>query len=251
MMGNHFKKSLVKAIALITILLPAGVFFYSCAEKPSEQAEGVAELAKKVDELSKRVDELAKKIDELSEKPAISKVKNPDTFILANYGNLRTLDPSVAYDVTSSQRLWNIYQTLIFFDGSHTDKFTPLIATQVPALENGGISKDGKTYTFTIRKGIKFHEGGDLTPEDVVYSFKRNMIVDQDGGPMWMLLEALTGEGSTRDKEGKIIAGIFDIIDKCVEAKGDKVIFHLPKPYPPFMGILAYSSSVVMDKEWA
>ena len=182
---------------------------------------------------------------------ADAEVKNPDTFILANYGNLRTLDPSVAYDVTSSQRLWNIYEPLVFFDGSHTDKFKPLIATEVPALENGGISADGKTYTFTIRKGIKFHEGGDLTPEDVVYSFKRNMIVDQDGGPMWMLLEALTGEGSTRDKDGKIIDGIFDKIDKCVEAQGDKVIFHLPKPYPPFMGILAYSASVIMDKEWA
>jgi peptide/nickel transport system substrate-binding protein len=180
-----------------------------------------------------------------------AKVKNPDTFILANYGNLRTLDPCVAYDVTSSQRLWNIYEPLIFFDGSHTDKFKPLLATEVPTLENGGISPDGKTYTFTIRKGVKFHEGGDLTPEDVVYSFKRNMIADPDGGPMWMLLEALTGKGSTRDKDGKIIEGIFDTIDKCVEARGDKVIFHLPRPYPPLMGILGYSSSVILDKEWA
>jgi peptide/nickel transport system substrate-binding protein len=47
-----------------------------------------------------------------------AETKNPDTFILANYGNLRTLDPSVAYDVTSSQRLWNIYEPLVFFDGS-------------------------------------------------------------------------------------------------------------------------------------
>lgn len=180
-----------------------------------------------------------------------AKVKNPDTFILANYGNLRTLDPCVAYDVTSSQRLWNIYEPLIFFDGSHTDKFKPLLATKVPTLENGGISPDGKTYTFTIRKGVKFHEGGDLTPEDVVYSFKRNMIADPDGGPMWMLLEALTGKGSTRDKDGKIIGGIFDTIDKSVEAKGNKVIFHLPRPYPPLMGILGYSSSVILDKEWA
>jgi len=178
-------------------------------------------------------------------------VKNPDTFILANYGNLRTLDPCVAYDVTSSQRLWNIYEPLIFFDGSHTDKFKPVLATEVPTLENGGISRDGKTYTFSIRKGAKFHEGGDLTPEDVVYSFKRNMIADPDGGPMWMLLEALTGRGSTRDKDGKIIEGIFDTIDKCVEAKGDKVIFHLPRPYPPLMGILNYSSSVILDREWA
>lgn len=178
-------------------------------------------------------------------------VKNPNTFVLANYGNLRTLDPCVAYDVTSSQRLWNIYEPLIFFDGSHTDKFKPILATEVPSLENGGISPDGKTYTFTIRKGVKFQEGGDLTPEDVVYSFKRNMIADPDGGPMWMVLEALTGKGSTRDRDGKIIDGIFDTIDKCVEAKGDKVIFHLPKPYPPLMGILNYSSSVILDKEWA
>ncbi len=180
-----------------------------------------------------------------------AEIKNPDTFIYAAYGNLRTLDPCVAYDVTSSQRLWNIYEPLVFFDGSHTDKFKPLLTTEVPTLENGGISTDGKTYTFGIRQGVKFHEGGDLTPEDVVYSFKRNMIADPDGGPMWMLLEALTGEGSTRDKDGKIIEGIFHKIDKCVEAKGDKVIFHLPKPYPPFMGILAYSASIILDKEWA
>ena len=67
--------------------------------------------------------------------------------------------------------------------------------TEVPTLENGGISADGKTYTFTIRQGVKFQEGADLTPEDVAYSFKRNMIVDPDGGPMWMLIEALTVTG--------------------------------------------------------
>jgi peptide/nickel transport system substrate-binding protein len=181
----------------------------------------------------------------------IAEVKNPETFVLANYGNLQTLDPARAYDVTSSQRLWNIYEPLIFFKGSHTDQYKPLLATEVPTLQNGGISADGKTYTFTIRKGVKFHEGQTLTPADVVYSFKRNMITDPDGGPMWMLLEALTGEGSTRDKDGKIIPGIFAKIDSSVEAQGDKVIFHLPRPYPPFMGILAYSSSIILNKQWA
>jgi peptide/nickel transport system substrate-binding protein len=90
-----------------------------------------------------------------------------------------------------------------------------------------------------------------MTPEDVVYSFKRNMIMDPDGGPMWMLLEALTGGGSTRDKDGKIIEGIFETIDKAVEVRGDKVVFHLPKPYPPLMSILCYTASSILDKEWA
>ena len=139
---------------------------------------------------------------------SFAQIKNPDTFIWATYGTLRTLDPAACYDDTGSQRIWNIYETLIFFDGPHTDKFIPVLATRVPTLENGGISSDGKTYTFQIRKGVSFHEGGSLTPEDVAYSLKRAMIVDPDGGPMWMLLEALTGRGSTRDHTGKIIDGI-------------------------------------------
>lgn len=182
---------------------------------------------------------------------AATEIKNPNTFILATYGTLRTLDPAVCYDTTGSQRIWNIYETLVFFDGSHTDKFIPVLATTVPTLENGGISPDGKTYSFHIRKGVTFHQGGELTPDDVAYSFKRAMIVDPDGGPMWMLLEALTGKGSTRDSSGKIIDGIFDTIDGAVEVSGDSVILHLPRPYPPLMSILAYSSSAVIDKQWA
>jgi peptide/nickel transport system substrate-binding protein len=170
-------------------------------------------------------------------------VEVTNTFVLATYGTLRTMDPAACYDTTGSQRIWNIYEPLVFFDGSKTDAFIPLLTTRVPTLENGGISSGGTTYTFSIRNGVKFHGGADLTPQDVAYSFKRNMIADPDGGPMWMLLEALTGQSSTRDENGKIITGIFKTIDQAVKVKGDSVVFHLPRPYPPLMGILAYSSS--------
>ncbi len=182
---------------------------------------------------------------------AQARIKNPDTFILATYGTLRTLDPAACYDATGSQRIWNIYEPLVFFDGSRTDVFIPVLTTRVPTLENGGITKGGTTYSFPIRKGVIFQEGGELTPEDVAYSFKRNMIADPDGGPMWMMLEALTGKRSTRDKNGKIIPGIFKAIDNAIEIKGNQVILHLPRPYPPLMGVLSYSSSVILDKEWA
>ena len=66
--------------------------------------------------------------------------KNPDTFVLANYGTLRTLDPAVCYDATGSQRIWNIYETLVFFDGSSTEKFVPLIAVNVPTHEMNKVS---------------------------------------------------------------------------------------------------------------
>ena len=180
----------------------------------------------------------------------VSEVKNPDTFVLADIGSVETLDPAKVYDNAGAAKLYTIYQNLIFFKDPYTDQFSPILATEVPSVENGGISADGKTYTFTIRKGVKFHEGGDLTPEDVVYSFKRAMISDPAGGPMWMMLEALTGDDTTR-KDDQIAPGIFEKIDKAVEAKGDQVILHLPKAYPPLLGILCYSSAAVLDKEWA
>jgi peptide/nickel transport system substrate-binding protein len=178
-------------------------------------------------------------------------VKNPDTFILATYGTVRTLDPAACYDGTASQRIWTLYETLIFFDGSHTDKFVPVLASEVPSDENGGIAADGRQYTFKIREGVRFHQGGTLTAEDVVYSLKRHMIVDPDGGPMWMLLEALTGHSSTRDENGDIIEGIFTTIDRAVTAGEDRIVLKLPRPYPPLMGILAYTAASILDKDWA
>ncbi len=187
----------------------------------------------------------------LASTSTFAEIKNPDTFIKATYGSLRTLDPAVSYDTTGAQRIENIYERLINFDGSSTDTFIPVLAVEVPTVENGGITDDGKTYTFTIRKGVTFHNGAELTPEDVEYSWERNMIADPDGGPMWMMLEAMTGEGSTRDAEGKIIPGIFEKITKAVEVEGDNVVVRLPMAYPPLMGILAKSWASVMDKDWA
>ena len=183
--------------------------------------------------------------------PVTAGVKNPDTFILATYGTLRTLDPAACYDTTGGQRILNIYEPLIFYDASKTDAFVPVLAARVPSLENGGISADGTLYSFTIRKGVKFHNGAELTPQDVVYSLKRNMIADPDGGPMWMLLEAVTGKNSTRDENGKIRPGIFKMIDTAISAEGDRVIIRLPRPYPPLLGILANSCAVVLDRDWA
>jgi peptide/nickel transport system substrate-binding protein len=144
----------------------------------------------------------------------------------------------------------NIYEKLIAFDGPHLDKFIPILAVRVPTMENGDISPDGKVYKFQVRPGINFQEGGQLTASDVEYSIERVMVLDQSGGPAWLLLEALTGEGSTTGDDGKPKPGIFKKIMSSVETDGDTVIFKLPRPYPPFMGIMAKSWASVVDKEW-
>ncbi len=179
-----------------------------------------------------------------------AEIKNPDTFIKATVSTIRTIDPAAAYDMASMQKVENIYEKLIIFDGPYTDRFLPLLAEEVPSLENGGISADGKTYTFKLRKGIKFQQGGDLTPEDVEYSIERVMVLDQNGGPAWMLLEALTGTDSSTDKDDQLKPGIFEAIMNAVEVQGDSIVFHLPSPYPPFMGLMAKSWASITDKEW-
>ena len=172
-------------------------------------------------------------------------------YILLTYSDLRTLDPAVAYDETSYQRILNIYEPLIFFDGSKTDAFIPVLSISVPSEKNNGISADGKTYTFTIRENVCFHNGQRLISEDVAYSFKRNMIIDPVSGPMWMLLEALTGYRTIRSSDGRIDRKIILLIDRAITISDNQVVFHLPAPYPPFLGLLTQASSVVMSKNWA
>ena len=68
-----------------------------------------------------------------------AQVKNPDTFVLADYRTVQTIDPATSYDVAGSMRIWNMYETLIFFDGSSTETYVPLLAAEVPSVANGGI----------------------------------------------------------------------------------------------------------------
>ena len=180
---------------------------------------------------------------------AAQEVKNPDTFIAATIGKVDSLDPAWAYDDASIAKIQNIYEHLIWYDRERTDRFVPQLATEVPSAENGLVSPDGLTYTFPIRKGVKFHNGEVLTPEDVEYSMERAMVQDRDGGPVWMLYEPFLGIHGSRDEEGSIVVD-FNDIDKAVEVKGNNVIFHLNKPYPPFLAILAGGWASIVNKKF-
>jgi len=180
-----------------------------------------------------------------------AEVKNPDTFTLAHSNTTITLDPGTCYSSTAWAKILNIYENLVWFKGSSTEEFKPVLATEVPTKANGGISEDGLVYTFNIRKGVKFQNGNDLTPEDVEYSLERTMVVDQSGGPTWMMLDALFGVGSSRDGDGKMLPDMAEKIDKAIEVDGNKVVIKLHRPFPPFLAILAYANGMILDKEWA
>jgi peptide/nickel transport system substrate-binding protein len=184
-----------------------------------------------------------------AEATAAKVIKNPDTLIRVAYGTVDSLDPAKAYDNVSGGCIQNVYENLIFYKGSSTEEFVPVLATQVPSAANGLITNGGKTYRFPIRKGVKFHSGSTLTPEGVAYSFKRNLVTDVDGGPMWMLFEPLFGTYGSRDDDGKVVLTLAEL-DQAIQVQGDSVVFNLKAPFAPFLAILAYNCNVIVDKDF-
>ncbi len=222
---------------VLVFLLVLGVAF-------SAFAGGAKETPKK--EAPQKVE---KKEEAPAPAPAKPTIKNPDTLVYATYGTIDTLDSAKAYDTASWTIMRTIYDTLVTYDGSATDKFVPVLATEIPTVENGGIVNGGKTYRFKIRKGVKFHNGDTLTPEDVAYSIKRNMVLDVGGGPDWIWFYVFLGTYSSRDSNDKIVVDFKDI-DKAIQVDGDYVVFNLKKPFPPFVSVLAGAWASVVSKKF-
>jgi len=93
----------------------------------------------------------------------------------------------------------------------------PDLATEIPSLENGGISSDGLTYTFKLRQDAKWHDGQPFTARDVVFSHQT--IVNPKFVP------------GTRIGHDQV---------KAIEAPDDfPVTLTLKEPYAPFLIIWA------------
>jgi len=76
-----------------------------------------------------------------------------------------TLDPAKQSNQTDYSRGNMVYNGLTSLDGSLTPQ---------PALAEKFETKDAKTWVFTLRKGVNFHDGKPLTPADVVFSVMRH-----------------------------------------------------------------------------
>jgi len=172
-----------------------------------------------------------------------------NTIIMATIGEPYTVDPAWAYDATSCELVFNVYEPLVSYAVNRS--FPPALAGRVDQLvpclaTNWTISQDGKTYTFEIREGVKFHNNETLTTEDVEYSFERAMVHDASGSPVWMLYEALLGcwHANLSDPHWHLK------IENAVEHNATHVWFNLKAPYAPFIQILCQSWSSIVNKKF-
>lgn len=201
----------------------------------------------------------------------VAPAKDPTTFVYATIGDIDTFDPALAYDTASGEVVQNIYETLIFYKGASTSEFTPQLATEVPSIENGGISADGKTITFKIRTGVKFSDGSDMTPSDVAFSLQRGMLQGGTVSPQWMYYEAFFGVGTDDvsllvdpagsmydDRAALSKADPATLVAACDKVKAavvaddaaGTVTLNLAQPWAPLMPTLTQTWGSVMSAKW-
>ncbi len=100
-------------------------------------------------------------------------VPNPDVLVVTVNDDVFNLDPAAVNDNDVGQNvILNVYDRLVAIPPEGGSP-VPALASEVPTIENGQLSADGLTYTFTLREGVTFSDGTDFTAEDVKYSWDR------------------------------------------------------------------------------
>jgi peptide/nickel transport system substrate-binding protein len=67
---------------------------------------------------------------------------------------------------------WNacalFYEPLVYFDPA--GNLVPVLAQDVPSLQNGGVARDGTSVTWKLKHGVSWHDGKPFTAQDVVFT---------------------------------------------------------------------------------
>ncbi|MDE3175085.1 MAG: ABC transporter substrate-binding protein [Pseudomonadota bacterium] len=134
---------------------------------------------------------------------------------MADFASSDVLDPTITNTQFQINLLWQLSNNLAEVQAG--GKIIPELA------ESWEPSKDAKTWTFKLRKGVTFHNGKSLTPQDVIYSFRLHM------------------KEGTKSSAKPIVAQIDDI-----KADGDAVVFTLKAANVDFPALTAYGALFIV-----
>ena len=102
---------------------------------------------------------------------------------IADLSDPSSLDPLLAHDQDTIGYDLLICQTLVGMDAQN--RLVPVLIERIPSRVNGGVSGDGKTIVYRLRKGVRFSDGVELTSADVAFTYRaimdsRNPVLSQD-----------------------------------------------------------------------
>ena len=170
--------------------------------------------------------------------PATAQDYTPDpnakpggTITVTYKDDVATLDPAIGYDWQN----WSMIKSL--FDGLMD--YVPGTTTLRPGLaESYALSEDGLTYAFKLRPGVKFHNGREMTADDVKYSLDRvtNPATQSPGAGFFGSIAGFDAAG-----EGGL-SGVKVIDPLTVEIT-------LSRPDATFLHVMALNFASVVPKE--
>lgn len=145
-----------------------------------------------------------------------------------------TLDPAVSGEMVSHEYIVQIFSGLVRLD----DNLEP-----APDIaRKWEISDDGRTYTFYLRKDVKFHNGRQVKAQDFKYSLERACDPDTGSLTAATYLGDIVGVKEVLAGKAKEISGIKVIDDYTLQ-----ITIDAPKSY--FLSKLTYPTAFVVDKE--
>lgn len=173
-------------------------------------------------------------------------VKNPDPSkklkdILT--GTITTFDPVAATDTASGILIRQMFEGLMTYPNA---KSTP----KPQIAESYEVSSDYTTYTFKLKKGVKFHNGKTVTAEDFVYAFER-LAASDNSRRAYFLLDSLGVKHKTKtttNKKGKKTK-TYKSNSMAVEAVDKRTLkVELSAPFHSSLAMFAYSSFAAVPK---
>lgn len=158
------------------------------------------------------------------------------SMIVTYKDDVSTLDPAIGHDWQN----WSMIKSL--FDGL-MDYKPGTSELKKDLAEDYTISDGGKTFTFKLRKGVKFHNGREMTAEDLKYSLDRvtNPATRSPGAGFFGSIE---GYDAVASGEADSLSGVTVIAPYIVEIK-------LSRPDATFLPVMAINFSSIVPKEVA
>ncbi|WPZ31579.1 ABC transporter substrate-binding protein (plasmid) [Sulfitobacter sp. OXR-159] len=148
--------------------------------------------------------------------------------------DVATLDPAIGYDWQNWSMIKSLYDGLMDYAPGTTD-LRPGLA------ESYEISEDGKVFTFKLREGVKFHNGREMTAEDVKYSLDR-VTNPKTQSPGAGFFASIAGFDAISNGETETLEGVKVIDPLTVEIT-------LSRPDATFLHVMGLNFAAVVAKE--
>lgn len=153
-------------------------------------------------------------------------------------GEPNTIDPNRASWSSERTIIMQVFEGLLGF--AQDLSLVPAVAKEIPTTGNGGISADGKTYTFKLKPNVTWSDGKKVTAKDFEYSIKRLFDPALAAEYTSFYFDIIGGEAyyTSTEKDAAALAKLRDAIG--VKAVNDTTLeIKLKSPRPTFLQLMA------------